>query len=630
MKKKLFPIALFLFVFLLLSLPYLYGIFNVWQEKMVDRFFLVQKPSQNIIIIGIDDQSISAIGQWPWQRRVFGDILPDLKTAQIIGFDINFADPSSKGDKDDAYLADSLKNSSVPIIFPIELRNDNVISVKPLDPFTTFVSLGYANIPIDQDGVSRKIVNHRGQYTSFSALFSRKDVFVPQENRIGYKGPAKTFLTIPFIDVYQHKIPSRIFDGAIVLIGATANNLHDFLDTPFGIMPGVEVNANAVETLLEGKFIKEIPMGAGLALLFILNLLVSLSIAKIRRFVILLSSLMLILVFIIFLAFGLFYFHIIFPILYALIGFTLTLVTMLSYHYVIESKEKRFIRNSFQHYLSGDVIEQLVNHPEKLRLGGERRKVSILFSDMRDFTSISESMTPEELTIFMSEYFTGISDIVMDKRGVIDKYIGDAIMAFWGAPLDNPRHAEDACRTALSIKKKLEEHNKISVAKGKPVINIGVGINTGEVVVGNMGSLKRFNYTIIGDDVNFTSRLEGLNKEYGTSCIISESTKEEIKDVLDLHARELDEVLVKGKSKPKRIFELMEKPKDKATEESLRAFEEGRKLYISGEWERAIKMFEKATAFGDGKTSRIFIERCRNLLAEPPSVWSGIYQFKNK
>ena len=638
MKKKLLEPSIFLGVFMIVGLIYSFGLFSLTQDEMVDRFFLKHDPHEKIIIIGVDDNSLNAIGRWPWSRKVFADIIPDLQSARVIGFDINFAEPAADviegSQSGDDSLAKALEASKVPVVMPVELRKDGLVSVKPLDIFSSHARLGFANAIMDSDGVVRYADAKLGNYTSIAAVLSDvgEATTTPLESpyRIDYVGGANTFPTISLVDVYHHKIPSRIFDGATVLIGSTANDLHDFLGTPFGMMPGVEVIANNIHTLESGNFISKMPLGIGLLIIFILDLLCAVVISKIKRFNIISLVLVSEFVLIILSSFVLFHFHIIFPLFYALLGFALTNAFMLSYHYIKEASEKRFIRSTFQYYLSGDVIEELVQNPEKLRLGGSRRNVTILFSDVRDFTTISESMTPEDLTSFMSSYFTIVSDIVMDGKGVIDKYIGDAIMAFWGAPLDNPTHPEDTCRVALDMISKLESHNKVLKEKNLPVIHIGIGINTGEVIVGNMGSLKRFNYTIVGDNVNFTSRLEGLTKQYGVTCIISESTKDAIKSAADLYTRELDEVLVKGKKTPKKIFELMKMPTDENILSRFRSFDEGRKLYIEGRFEDAIKKFEEANKEGDDKASKIFIERCRNLVVNPPENWTGIYEFKTK
>lgn len=624
------PILLGGLIFILSSGFYLAGIFDTWQDKITDRLFLKTAPQEKVIILAIDDQSLAALGSWPWERKHFADVIPALQEAKAIGFDINFANPSGKGAFDDQRLLEALKASKVPIVFPLELREDNAITVEPLDMFKPFVSMGFVNMPIDTDNAVRNVIHRRGSFSSFASVLAGDASSTPKEHRIYYFGPEKTFTTIPFIDVYNGKIPARVFAGATVFIGATANDLHDVLSTPFGVMSGVEVNANSFETIKEQKFLTEIPIPIALLLILALNLLATLCIIKIKRFSILALALASLIFVIILAAFCSFYFLILFPILYILIGFVLTSAVTLSFQYILESNEKRFIRKTFQYYLSGDIIEELVSHPEKLQLGGEMRTVSILFSDVRGFTNISEAMTPKELTAFMSQYFTGASDIIMEKRGVIDKYIGDAIMAFWGAPLENPRHAEDACRSAMGMLARLREDNKKRVEAGQPPISIGLGINTGDVVVGNMGSLQRFNYTIIGDDVNFTSRLEGLTKQYGVSCIVSESTKNLIEGASGLKVRELDEVIVKGKKKPKKIFELMPATDDPKLESALMLFKEGRDLYIAGKWQEASAIFEKAIAENNDAPSKVFLGRCVELIAHPPAQWDGIYEFKTK
>ncbi len=629
MKRNIKPFVIVCIIFLLASLSYSFGIFDTWENKIIDRFFLKSMPKENVIILAIDDQSLAAIGGWPWKRRIFADILTRLQGAKAIGFDINFADPASNHD-DDLLFLDALKNSKVPVVFPLELREDSTISVKPLEIFIPYVSVGFVNMPVDSDGTVRNTAHSISDFNSFASVVAGTSSSALGARRIHYFGPQKTFTTIPFIDVYEGKIPARIFDGATVFIGATAHDLHDFLPTPFGIMSGVEVNANSFETLKENKLLKDVPAAAGLALILVFNLLAALSIIRIRRFSLLALALVSLLLFIILASFSAFYFLIIFPVLYVLIGFIITSIVMLSFQYMLESKEKRFIRKTFQYYLSADVIEELVGHPEKLQLGGEMRTVSILFSDVRGFTNISEAMTPKQLTAFMCEYFTGTSDILMEKRGVIDKYIGDAIMAFWGAPLHNPHHAEDACMAAMGMLQRLKEDNITREARGEPPIAIGVGINTGDVVVGNMGSLKRFNYTIIGDDVNFTSRLEGLTKQYGISCIISETTNALIKGAKGLYTRELDDVIVKGKKKPKKIFELMTTPEDPSKIQSLEDFRNGRELYVKGKWQDAIILFDKAIRENNDAPSKVFLNRCEELLVHPPAAWDGVYEFKTK
>ncbi len=388
----------------------------------------------------------------------------------------------------------------------------------------------------------------------------------------------------------------------------------------------MEINANIASTLLNRKFYVDTPFFWAILAILLTNFLGTLSILKIKKFWVLLPSL-----FIIFLGinvFGaiLFFAKIVFPLLYVDLGFLATSAILIIFQYTAVSKEKKFIHESFKKYLSKELIDELMADPTKLKLGGERRKVTVFFSDIRGFTTIAESMSAEELVHIMNDYFEAMSDIIMDSRGLIEKYIGDAIVAFWGAPVSNENQAQDACRSALKMMNAL----KILSQKWKTenihhLFNIGVGINTGEVIVGNMGSVKRLNYSIVGDNVNFTSRLEGLNKIYGTNIIISDSTAKEISGFDEFFVRDLDTVIVKGKKEPRHIFELMVKP---LSPDILTNFKKGKEFYQKGEWDHAIAQFKKSAEFDP--PSKLFLERCQEFLLNPPQDWDGVYEFKTK
>ncbi|MHB8773282.1 MAG: adenylate/guanylate cyclase domain-containing protein [Syntrophales bacterium] len=255
----------------------------------------------------------------------------------------------------------------------------------------------------------------------------------------------------------------------------------------------------------------------------------------------------------------------------------------------------------------------------------------MLFSDIRGFTSISERLTPEELVRLLNEYLTVMTDVVFRYDGLLDKYIGDAIMAVFGAPLDQSDHALRACRTALDMMAELRRLRTKWAAEGRPDVNIGVGINSGDMVVGNMGSQMRFDYTVMGDHVNLASRLEGTNKEYGTNIIISEFTYEMVKE--ELFCRELDAVRVKGKKLPVRIFELLGERKDAArwSEFAVR-FENGRAEYRAGRWDKAIAAFEAVLSLRpEDSPSRLYLERCRQLKTNPPpGEWDGVFTMTKK
>jgi len=287
---------------------------------------------------------------------------------------------------------------------------------------------------------------------------------------------------------------------------------------------------------------------------------------------------------------------------------------------------------SFKKFVPSQLVRQLVESGIEANTSGQRREVTIFFSDVADFTTISESMRPSELASNLSEYFNELTVIIMENGGTVDKYIGDAIMAFWGAPIDMHDHAKMACIATLKIHHRLIELEKKWEAEGRPVFRTRIGLNTGDVVVGNMGSDQRLNYTVIGDPVNLASRLEALNKYYGSSIIISQFTHEKCAD--DFEVRTLDYVQVKGKTKAVSIYELLAEKGDISTldREYILYYEEAIEFYLKREWDKAIEIFERLLAQkpSDGPC-KMFLERCREYKINPPSEgWTGEYIHEKK
>jgi adenylate cyclase len=270
-------------------------------------------------------------------------------------------------------------------------------------------------------------------------------------------------------------------------------------------------------------------------------------------------------------------------------------------------------------------------NPALLRLGGEKKELTVIFTDIRGFTSISEMLDPEALVEFLNEYLGAMTDIVFAHGGLLDKYIGDAIMALWGTPLPAPDHAASACRAALDMTARLQDLRQEWKTRGLPPLEIGVGINTGPMVVGNMGSSRRFNYTVMGDQVNLGSRLEGLNKFYGTRILLSESTRAQLGE--EFLMREVDAVRVKGKRQPVVVFELLARAGDSAELRSFVAeFEEALRAYKERRWEEAYLLFlQFAHAHPDDQPTQIYLERCRQLMASPaPADWDGVFEMEHK
>ena len=622
----------FLFIFLAVSaatfLVFYFSLLDIWQEKLFDTFFTKKTAPSTIVIFAVDNESIAKIGQWPWSRSIFAGALNKLSGATVVAIDINFSEVSKTDAAGDALLALAIAHAKPNVILPVQVDPKTREVVEPLPIFRQKSLLGQVNIATE-DGVVRNIKNPETGFVNFGALAAlqyQENLPIPEAMRIDYAGPQKTFITLPISDLLENKVPESVYKNKMVFIGATAPDLHDYFQTPFGPLAGVEIHANIAATALGQKFYKDLPAYASLLFILLCNLTTAFFILKIKKFHWLVASLLAALVVINIFGLVLFSWYIIFPILYINIGFIITSAALIIFQYLTESKEKKFIYDSFKYYLAPDIIKEIIKDPKKLAVGGERKTVTLFLSDIRGFTTMAEGLAPEQLGHILGEYFTRMGDIIMGKKGLVVEYVGDAIMAFWGAPLPNASHAKDACLSALHIIEELKNLNQHWKDTGIPVaINIGIGLNTGEVVVGNFGSKKRLRYTALGDQVNLTSRIERLNKVYGTQIIITESTKKEIENYLEFHTRELDTIIVKGKKEPKIIFELMATPLPKNI---LEYFNLGREYYKEGDWAKAIENF--ALAAGHDPASQMYLERCQDLQKNPPQNWQGIYEFQTK
>ncbi|MBN2362742.1 adenylate/guanylate cyclase domain-containing protein [candidate division WOR-3 bacterium] len=297
-----------------------------------------------------------------------------------------------------------------------------------------------------------------------------------------------------------------------------------------------------------------------------------------------------------------------------------------------EAREKNFVRNAFGFYLSNKVVNELLSHPEKLKLGGERKFMTAFFSDIAGFTSISETMPPEQVASLLNEYLSSMCAVISHHDGIVDKFEGDAIIAFWGAPLDIEDHAQKACSCAIEMQAKLLSLRNKWEKEGKPKMNMRVGLNTGFMVVGNFGSDKRMDYTIIGDAVNLASRLEGVNKFYGTNTMISHTTNEIVEN--DFETRKVDLIKVKGKTEPIGIYELLGKKNslDRKFQSALETYRQGLDMYFSGNFGDSARLFENVlSSFPDDGPSKVLAVRSEEYIKNPPANgWTGIFELTEK
>ena len=471
---------------------------------------------------------------------------------------------------------------------------------------------------------------------------------------VNFRGPGGTYQSIHAREVMENDDAIRIQVGreiasaskkdllkdAIVLIGVSALGVFDMRAFPFDSnVPGVEGHANILDNLLAHDSFRHPGFGHALWLYFLLTvgaLLFAISVERLEAVPALLLMVATLAIAFLIDQKLLFENHLNLNTSLALLEYSTIFLCILSAKYVMEERNKKFIKGAFAKYVSPDVIDSILEDPAKLALGGEKRELSILFSDIRSFTTFSEKMDAKVLAQFLNEYLGVMTNVVFDTNGTLDKYIGDAVMAFWGAPLRQPNHAAQACAAAITMHEKLDELRPVLQEKYGVDVQIGIGINSGAVNVGNMGSDRVFEYTVIGDHVNLASRLEGLTKEYHAKILTTRFTLDSIlneKGDLPPH-RVLDLVKVKGKKKAIELIEIRERKTDAA---ALTRFEEARQRYLARDWQASIAGFREAgklLASPDGtedSMSGVFIERCEHFAKNrPPDDWDGAWVMTTK
>jgi len=663
--------------------------------KFSNSLYKNNNPSSDIIIVAIDDESRKdseskgGLGKFKeWPVNYYADAIENINKVggKVIGLDI-ILDKASTSIKEQSldkiivnsmssenpekYISDEVQKFSnvldPKIIHPDdkylidklnEYKNIVLVSQKKENgdidmPYKLFAdavngNTGFINFVTDPDNVVRKIRINTDEKNSDAKPFSIKIAEnylgkildnLPLENNneflINFFGPPNSFKRVSFEDVYNDNFNTEIFKDKIVLIGLTSSSVvQDEALTPtstFSKMPGVEVHANAIQTILDGKFLRNQTLGEQIFVLFLISILLILVLSFINIwFGIALTVLAGILYFVA--ANMAFQNGIIMNMIYPFIAILIAYLSSIVLKYFTELREKGYIQNAFGKYLSPNVMKTVLDNPTTLHLGGTKKEVTVFFSDIANFTGVSEGMTPEELILQLNEYLSAMTNIVMKNEGTLDKYVGDAIVAYFGAPISQEDHAIKACNTALEMRIALASLHEKWTRENKKLLDFRAGINTGEVIVGNVGSEKRFDYTIIGDNVNLGSRLEGANKKYDTHIMISEDTKAKIGD--EFLTRELDVIKVKGKEKPVRVYELLAR-KGSLSEIGLKlldAYSSAISLYNKRDFKSAFEAFKQALqVYPEDGPSKLYLQRSEILRDFPPKPdWDGVFTMKEK
>jgi adenylate cyclase len=451
---------------------------------------------------------------------------------------------------------------------------------------------------------------------------------------INYLGPPGSFPTFSAKAVIAGEVPPGALKDKIVLVGATAVGVYDMRVTPFsGIFPGIEIQATIIDNILRRQFLRQVLYAPlpGLILIITLGLGLGLILPRVSAIWVFLIGLLLLGGYV-GVNYALFrYAGIQMDLLYPMLEIALVTGGINLQSFLAEERARASLKKAFQSYVAPSVVEEIIKHPDRLRLGGERRDLTIFFCDIRDFTSVSESLPPEELATVLHDFLNPMSKIVVKHGGTIDKFMGDAIMALYGAPIHFPDHARRACDTAVEMIETLKLLDQEWVSQGRRSLRVGIGINTGPVAVGNMGSDTLFDYTAIGDNVNLAGRLEGLNKYYGTSIIVSSFTAAALDEQFIL--RELDLVRVKGKQKPVAIYELMGKaPAPPGLEKFLTLYHQGLQGLRERRWDDSVEALTLAARLRpqDHHCAR-YLVLAQQYQVEPPGPdWQGLSVMRDK
>lgn len=669
--KILFSSIIGLLITILCTIGFASGVFHSLHETFSNSLYTYNNPSEEIVIIAIDDKStqpqeLGGFGRFSqWSREKYVELLDTLakENPKVITFDIIFHTHTtsiqsedilefvgqtnqidSNKEKLDLYenFLDSYMYSftnPIDLSFGKKLKEfDNIIlasavgddqeMIKPLTEFSSTTTLAFASAFLDRTGVFRYMVptqyipSEQKTYDNLAYATAKKYLdaedlpLTLEDNKMmaNFFGKPYSYQMFSFVDVAKGEFPPETFSNKIVLIGVTsAKEMHDEYYTPrsnVSPMPGVEIQANQIQTILEEKFITNQGTFAKIITIAIFAIVLTVILSHLG---VILSIVITVTALALYLGFAHFMYRqgTIVNMVYPFIAIILAYLSSWVYKYFIADKGKREIKGAFGRYVSKELVEQISKNPDMASLGGEKRIVTVFFSDLKNSTTLSEQGEISDWVSQLNEYFTAMESTIKHFGGTIDKYEGDAIMGFWNAPVLQEDHIKKAYNAALEMQKMLKILNQKWEKEGRPVLEFRIGINTGEVIVGNIGSKERFNYTVMGDTVNTASRLEsGANKTYGTSIIATGAQLDLLQS--EFVIREIDTVILPGKTSPVVLYEIMANKTDSNNEiENIsKRYTEALQAYRRKDFETAIHILKELL---NDSPSKIMLERCERL-----------------
>ncbi len=654
------------------------GLFNGIENKFYDIRMNATadhfRPSDQIVLVLLDQDSMDWASReygwsYPWPRKSYAKIIDffNRANASSIAFDMLYTEPSLYGPEDDKALGESCKRFGkvVETVYYQDVDSSPLYPVK--DIADNAAILGNVTSDLDSDATARRNLFYSKSPLAEPGLAIASMIVggdlpdldsIPKAKKGGMYIRYQKDLTnfVPYnagqiirsemaieeaekngteVDFSGDLLDPEMFEGCHVFFGLFAPGLFDICTTPITAnYPGVGVHICQLDTILNESYLFDSPMWLTILIIILASFLGCCTggLSKQAKAKSVIISVL------IFAAIGLAYIFItiaafipglILPFSAPSFALEASFLASMLETYLSEGKQRRYLKTAFRQYLSPTVIDNLIENPDLLKLGGERREITAFFSDIQGFTTISESLTPEGMTQFLNLYLSEMSDIILAHGGTIDKYEGDAIIAFWNAPTFQDDHAKRGLEAALECQKRLVElQEELFSITGKPVKQ-RIGLNTGTATVGNFGSRNRFDYTMMGDTVNLASRLEGINKQYGTYTMCSKATMDSaIEHGFDKSFRNVGKVAVVGRKEPVLIYNpLTEEEKNSLTDFSG-TFEQAYQLFEKGDFQAAKELFQSIAQ--KDPVSQKYVEKCDRLIKNPPENWQGFIQATEK